>query len=376
MNDPASVAAIDTQRKYAADWLLGHAWHAPHQVPDIDLLVEEGVVGWAYARALDAGDAIPAAWQAQLAVRAREAAVQHLRATDAAQRIQHVLDEARIPGLWLKGAALAQWLYPQPHWRDVGDLDLLLPDPAMVGQLTGPLADAGIVLPNPHPAGDLVTHQVTAIDGRGGIELDLHWDIGNAPLFAGRLPWPGLHDRAQALPALGAEARGLSPVDALLHACLHRAANRLTARHDRLRWLLDLHLLVARFDDGDWPVFVARAREAGIAGHCHDGLAATARLLSTVVPTQAMDALADAATGESIRSARLGEWWYVQRCNWQALPGTRSKLRWLRQSVMPDAAHLRVRYGADGAGWGVVAGRRLRDAWRRWRGWARPRESL
>jgi len=51
------------------------------------------------------------------------------------------------------------------------------------------------------------------------------------------------------------------------------------------------------------------------------------------------------------------------------------KLRWLWQLAMPSMAHLRVRYGGDGAGALRVGLRRLLDGFARWRGYARRRPS-
>lgn len=83
---------------------------------------------------------------------------------------------------------------------------------------------------------------------------DLHWDLSNDALFAGRLLWPTLMSDTLVLPALGADACGLSPVRALLHSCMHRALDHLTRRENRLRWLYDIHLL--------WESLQARQTEA------------------------------------------------------------------------------------------------------------------
>jgi hypothetical protein len=376
MSTPAPPSDIDCQRQQAAAWLLGHPRDPRDPLPGISFLVHEGVVGWAYARAHEAGDAVPAAWRMSLAGPAREAAICHLRATDAARHIQRALDAAGIPAIWLKGIALGQWLYPDPHQRDIGDIDLLLPDHATTLRAAGVLAPLGYTLPNPHIAGDLVVHELLAWSSRAGLELDLHWDVSNGALFAGRLPWQALWERARPLPALGPGARGLGDVDACLHASLHRAANRLTGLHDRLRWLLDVHLLAQRFDAAGWQACVQAAIAAKLADPLLSALAASSRLLGTEVPPPVMAALRTAAAGEDICSERLGSWSYFQWSCWRRLPGLRMRLRWLRQLLFPDMAHLRVRYGADGAGALVVRIRRLRDGWRRWRGWARPRESL
>ena len=161
----------------------------------------------------------------------------------------------------------------------------------------------------------------------------------------------------------------MSTVHAFLHACLHRATNALTGREDRLRWLYDIHLLALGLNDDAWRKVVERASVAALADSCLSALQASRRLFATPVPAAVMDALAMAAAGEAVHTNRLGHWSYFQLACWRRLPGLRIRLRWLRQLLFPDMAHLRARYGCDGAGALRIGGRRLADGWRRWRGY-------
>jgi hypothetical protein len=332
----------------------------------------EGVVG-ALHQALSTGDANDARLAQALLEEARVAAARNLLCVAEARRVQQALDAAGIPAIWLKGIALGQWLYPRPHLRDVADIDLLLPDHATTLRAAEVLAPLGYTLPNPHIAGNLVVHELLAWSERARLELDLHWDLSNGALFAGRLPWQVLAAEAIPLPGLGAGARGLSPRHALLHACLHRAVNMLTGQQDRLRWLQDIHLLACALDEADWAGLVEAATAAGLGDATLAGLQAVQRVFGTALPHEVGQALEQAASRESIRTQRLADWGYFQRSCWHRLPGLRTRLRWLRQLAVPDLAHMRVRYGADGAGAARLVIRRLRDGWRRWRGYARHR---
>ena len=66
---------------------------------------------------------------------------------------------------------------------------------------------------------------------------------------------------------LSSGARGLAPVHALLHACLHRANNLQFGDGNRLRWLYDLKLFVQRLDAEQWQQLVrlAQALDTGPA---------------------------------------------------------------------------------------------------------------
>ncbi len=55
--------------------------------------------------------------------------------------------------------------------------------------------------------------------------LDVHWRLNNSQVLAKVLAYPELAARSTPLPALGASARALAPVDALLLACIHRAGH-------------------------------------------------------------------------------------------------------------------------------------------------------
>ena len=313
---------------------------------------------------------IPAELLEPLSTRARLCAARSLLCQAEARRIQQALSAAGIGGLWLKGIALGHWLYPSMHLRDVADIDLLLPDHATTLRAAQVLMPLGYALPNPHIAGDLVVHELLAWSERAQLELDLHWALSNDALFASRFAWEGLHDDAIPLPALGAGARGLSAVHALLHACMHRALNHLTGRENRLRWLYDIHLLWTGLAAPEQARAVALAIEARLAEPVLDALLATAPRFGTRLDASCIESLRTAAVGEPLRSSRLRSWSYFQRSTLRTLTGAH-KLRWLRQMLFPDFAHLQARYGVDGAGRIRILLRRLRDGVGRWRGYSR-----
>ena len=368
--EPAAIL-----RPALAAWLVGHAQPAPGEVVDaagaeavLAAIAKEGIISAVEARLHDPAHATPMPLLQPLTVHALACRARGMRRSAEVARIQQVLDAAGIPALWLKGAALAHWLYPQPFLRDVADVDLLVRDHATALRVAALLLPHGYTLPNPHIAGDLVVHELLAVSERARLELDLHWDLSNAALFAHRLEWDELQADAMALPALAAGARGLGPVHALLHACMHRAANALVGQQDRLRWLYDIHLLATGFDADDWARTLAAAGRAGLADVVCAGLRASQAAFATALPAQVMARLDGQARREPVRSGRLGSWTYVQTATLRVLPRGQ-RLRWLRQLLVPDLAHLQVRYGADGAGHLRLFGRRLLDGFARWRGY-------
>ncbi len=346
---------------------------ARHGVDAVPAACErEGVVSLVHARLseIDALHPVPLELMERLTARARLCAARSLLCLSEARRIQRALHEAGIPTLWLKGIALGQWLYPSAHLRDIADIDLLLPDHATTLRAAQVLAPLGYALPNPHIAGDLVVHELLAWSSRAQLELDLHWDLSNDALFANRLDWQRLHGGARALPALGDGTRGLCATDALLHACMHRAVNHLTRRENRLRWLYDIHLLWTGLDPEEQTKAIAVAIRARLADPLLGALLACGMRFGATIDELGLARLRDAAACEPLQSERLRSWSYFQQATLRTLTGVQ-KLRWMRQVLFPNAAHMKVRYGLDGAGQGRILVRRLRDGIGRWRGYIR-----
>lgn len=374
-----------------SDGRSGHAWEAGAWVlailrGDADVVMPTGTLEYedALQAARDEGvvslvhdflctpeltDLAPEPLMALFTNASHHSAARSLWMLEECRRISETLSNAGIQSIWLKGAALSQWLYPHSHLRDLADIDLLLPDHATVLRVADLLTPLGYTLPNPHIAGDLVVHELLAWSERAKLELDLHWALSNDALFADRLGWDELRQDAIYLPGLGPSARGLAPMHALLHACMHRALNYLTGGENRLRWLYDIHLLALRLGDGEWARFADLARQRGLAGACRDALKTSSEAFHTVLPEPVMEALLTHARHERLQCNRLGSWGYLQWSTLLALPGWRARARWLRQLLFPDMAHLRVRYGVDGASALKICARRLLDGWRRWRGY-------
>ena len=362
-------------REVLAGWLVAREGCTPveavamhGEAAIVSACEREGVLSLIHARLSDPDfpHPVPQGLRQALEALARLLAARSLVCAFETRRIQHALTEANIDGIWLKGIALGRWLYPRVHVRDIADIDLLLQDHATTKRAAAVLAPLGYALPNPHIAGDLVVHELLAWSERTRLELDLHWDLSNDALFAGRLGWAELHAQAQLLSGLGEGAVGLSPVHALLHACTHRALNQLTGRENRLRWLYDIHLLWESLSDADKTRAVTLAAERQLADACLQALGASTALFGTRVESRHSSDLLAAASREPLRTGRLWNWTYFQWSTLRVLGGAR-KLRWLRQRLLPDLAHLRVRYGQDGRALPVLLWRRLMDSVSRWK---------
>jgi hypothetical protein len=155
------------------------------------------------------------------------------------------LAEAGIGSLLLKGAALAYTHYAEPHLRTRCDTDVLIRPADRIGARQA-LERLGYERRN-EIDGTLVSYQEchTKRDGAVRHVIDLHWQVNNRQVFAQALRFDEVRARSVPVPPLGPAARALCPTDALLLACMHRAAHLGASgtEGDRLLWLYDIHLL-------------------------------------------------------------------------------------------------------------------------------------
>ena len=176
-----------------------------------------------------------------------------LRHQQVLTRVHAALADIGVQPVLLKGTALAYALYPDPMLRARGDTDIIIPSTERwrvhdVLTTLGFELDMGV-------SGEFISYEAsytfTAAD-MGMHNIDLHWRINNSELLSRLFSYDELLENAIHLPKLCPEALGVSPVYALLLACMHRATHKQNPYYvdgvayysaDRLIWLYDIHLL-------------------------------------------------------------------------------------------------------------------------------------
>ena len=216
------------------------------------------------------------------------------------RRLLGLLDGAGIPVLLLKGSALAWWLYPAPHLRECSDVDLLFASREAVAQAAAVLAANGY--DRGYTQGERAYELVCRreLSASFVLDVDLHWGLNNAPVFAHAFDFDSLWPTSIPLPALAPNARGLSPVHALAHACMHRAINLYTGIGDSLKWRYDLHLLAQRLQPAEWTELRAICERTGLGSVCAAGLQAAAEVFGDAAPAPAIIGVT--------RGRRRGRW--------------------------------------------------------------------
>lgn len=300
---------------------------------ELRTLVDHGVAPLVYA----------AAELPQLRGEAIVAAAQEARRAADAREVLDALAAEGADALLMKGTALAYDLYRAPELRPRGDTDLLVPL-AHVDAVRAAMRSLGFE--ERLSSGDEHGVRQAAFTRRGHI-YDVHWSVTNMRLFDEALPFEMLRARAIAIPPLGAHARALSHVDALLLACIHRVAHHHDS--DRLIWLVDIALLRERMSREEHALFWRTAAEARVVAICERSIELAEEWTSHAPHDRAADYLSreELARDEPSRVfldreiTRGG----VMVANLRALPW-RARVQRLWQLAFPPRAFVRASLGS------------------------------
>ena len=193
--------------------------------------------------------------------------------------------EAALDIIVLKGAALAETVYPRPSLRPFGDIDILV-RPEDAGRAYALLSGLGYAAEAVAWAG-LKDGQTCESNffrhtERGPVVIELHTNLLNNALLWSQvhLDLSGLWSRSQPACLAGVDALVLGPEDQILHLCLHLAGHYF----DAPKSLQDIQQVCA-VQSVDWPLFLALCRKAGAVSIGYGGLFAAAQQGAAVPPS-------------------------------------------------------------------------------------------
>ena len=261
-------------------------------------------------------------------------------------RVLAGLESRGVVPLVLKGAALAHTHYEESWLRPRLDSDLLIAssDREVVIDVLGGL---GYTRP-PFITGELVMYQMPfeRVGAMGQTHaLDLHWRVANPQMLASLPDYEELFSRAVTVHARGQSMRTPSPVDALLLACVHRAAHHDLS--DELLWLYDIHLVAQRFTSAEWEDFVRLSSRCQVRALCVNGLGAAQRWFHTPIPDDVLTCLTDSAPSIEQSAVylrkdltRFDRLWTDLRVLSYA-----KRVRLLAEHTLPPADYIKSKYG-------------------------------
>ncbi|MFM2112206.1 MAG: hypothetical protein RLZZ271_866 [Pseudomonadota bacterium] len=252
--------------------------------------------------------------------------------------------------IFLKGSALAYWLYDRPQDRDCGDVDVLVStyDDALRLALQLVQGGAGRAY---EPPGYTAHERLVRLDMGPGcvVEIDIHWGLLNAPVFAQAFSFDELLANTQTLGGVDARALALRPAYALLHACLHLGMNRALYGAGPEKGLQDIPRLAGAMSVADIRLFLALALEKRFCGLCLDAMRDAQEALAWRCDPQLLGALAQGASSDLIRPECLCRPYCLFWLNWAAWDSMSMRWRWLVERLFPRLDYLRLLYNRPAA---------------------------
>lgn len=330
--------------------------------------MDNGLGGLLLERAAQRGLAVPDTCFAALSGGARCVASKNALLEAELERVLRVLNDAHVPVMLLKGAALTRSAYDQHELRPMSDLDLLVHAADAERALTALLAEAcrrGAELvrddffPRFHYEAELWTRSAQPV------RVDLHVRPFRPLRYARMIPDDAMWHDARSVGVGIATAYVPSNERMFVHLAAHAAFHGCS----RLIWLYDLvRWCDHRGDAIDWAEVVECSRAWGLSAAVRQAMHRTAETFGRVWPDDMECEL-----------ARSGNHWrdrMVLRqapndaatplrhvlCNALTTPGARFTLGYLGAVLFPEGTHLETLYAGRHAGWRFIA--TARRAWR------------
>jgi hypothetical protein len=213
------------------------------------------------------------------------------------QQVLGALSSHGIPVVLLKGALLAETLYPTIGMRPMADLDLLVPhdhvpEARSVLEGLGYAPEPGLI--TPWGAVDQLSRHIGMFQkpmADGGATVDLHWHLVHGYWFekASGISMEEVWDSVQPVTVAGQAALQLAPEHLLIHLCLHQVEKHLFVD---LKDYLDIDLIIRSGFLSDWDAFIRQAATWRLRSVCYHALRFTQTLFGTPIPRSVFASLA------------------------------------------------------------------------------------
>jgi hypothetical protein len=242
-----------------------------------------------------------------------QAKLAYMRQTEAARHIARqsqigqLLAGLPVVPIVLKGAYLAERVYPAPGLRPMNDIDLLF-KPEDLAAVSAALNELGYGSKEKSPdQGPGITKHTSTFRRAGNLAATPNPYLSSGashmvePHRSLEESWfglkcdltPGMWARSQPLEIAGKSARALAPADNLLHLCVHLTYHLIMGSPSFVQ-LADLAVFAERMPV-DWDDFVSRAVDRRAAGYALAAAGLAVRVLGAPIPLTVIEALHSAS---------------------------------------------------------------------------------
>ncbi len=264
------------------------------------------------------------------------------------------LQQKEVRVIPLKGAYLAEMVYPDLGLRSMVDVDLLAKEEDLAG-IHEDLIALGYVSEDVQRFVGETNHHFGYRRAEANLRLELHWVLAQqGPL---REETPELWRRAHPVKLAQSPAWALAREDLLLYICWHAVKH---TYEFQLKSLCDLgELLRCQGQDLDWQVIGQRARQLGILRPLYmllrlvqDWLALPVEQLPALRPDDFDECYLDLLS-EQIFAVRAGMNHIQKVDGLLQAPGLAGKLAHLMATLFPSREYMAFRYPAPANSWRI-----------------------
>lgn len=248
---------------------------------------------------------------AKLAAAAQAARAQRAALESQLDAVLAALDAKKIRPLLLKGSYLAAYVYPEPHLRQMNDIDLLVPSLELAA-VEQTLLDLGYIASrkSPERGAGVTKHTSTFrlprtddptpnpyLSAQAGRTIEPHTNLEESWYGLRADITPGVWERSIPIRINGRSARALCADDLILHLGVHLTFH-LIMGYPAMVQLVDVLLTTERLQDQiNWERVVQRAAERRAAWFVYAALYLAVKTLAAPVPPPALEQLARACPG-------------------------------------------------------------------------------
>jgi hypothetical protein len=223
-----------------------------------------------------------------------------------ALRLQRLFDEAGLPVLFVKGAALALLAFGDLGLRSAQDIDLLVANETLPAA-TALLLHAGYRRFDPPP--EISDDQMRLVmplrkdlglvHPETGLRIELHWRLFLNPYA---MPNPSIMTESRFVRLAGSWGlRTMGGEDLFVYLCLHGAFHAWY----RIKWLADINALIAASAPSSVEGLMRAAELRGAGRAATQALMLSRRLLGTPLPDRLLDPLTKRATARLLEATAL-----------------------------------------------------------------------
>lgn len=260
-----------------------------------------------------------------------------------------------LPVILLKGAALAQTVYPNIALRPMVDLDLLV-RPEMAPAALRHLAAMGYrpITREPQPGAQVAYESQVGLARRdsSGVVIELHWSLIDSPYYQRHLPLDWFWGTARPLSTDVSQGLILGPEAQLLHLCAHLMLHHSGMPPGYLLWLHDIAAWLTHFGVAlDWDALLAHAPRYDLLLPLQRILPVVARDWDAPMPPDVLAQLAalrPSATERRVAARLTDPQRTVTQRFWDdlaTLDDWPSRVGFAVANVFPAPAYMQARYG-------------------------------